>query len=131
MCLARGPQCSDAGEESLCRCATRAFQASRECLFENHFFLFLNQSTNKNHLNVHFKHMFKLIDKQLSEFYAKCFAYLHFEPLLLQYIKTGLQIRVRIVNLFSYFSSQTHVVGTQKNHLNETVLLSTQNTGLN
>ena len=28
---------------------------------------------------------------------------------------------------FSYFSSNTHVVGTQKNRLNETVLLSTQN----
>ena len=29
---------------------------------------------------------------------------------------------------FSYFSSKTYVVGTQKNRLNETVLLSTQNT---
>ena len=28
---------------------------------------------------------------------------------------------------FSYFSNKTYVVGTQKNHLNETVLLSTQN----
>ena len=28
---------------------------------------------------------------------------------------------------FSYFSSKTYVVGTQKNRLNETVLLSTQN----
>ena len=28
-------------------------------------------------------------------------------------------------NYFLYFSSKTHVVGTQKNHLNETVLLST------
>ena len=28
---------------------------------------------------------------------------------------------------FSYFSTKTYVVGTQKNHLNETVLLSTQN----
>ena len=30
-------------------------------------------------------------------------------------------------NLFSYFSTKTYVVGTQKNRLNETVLLSTQN----
>ena len=29
--------------------------------------------------------------------------------------------------LFSYFSTKTYVVGTQKNHLNEMVLLSTQN----
>ena len=28
---------------------------------------------------------------------------------------------------FSYFSTETYVVGTQKNRLNETVLLSTQN----
>ena len=27
----------------------------------------------------------------------------------------------------SYFSTETHVVSTQKNHLNEMVLLSTQN----
>ena len=31
-------------------------------------------------------------------------------------------------NYFSYFSTKTYVVGTQKNRLNETVLLSTQNT---
>ena len=34
------------------------------------------------------------------------------------------QIRVCIGNLFSLFLIQTYVVGTQKNHLNETVLLS-------
>ena len=34
-------------------------------------------------------------------------------------------------NYFLYFSSKTYVVGTQKNRLNETVLLSTQNTCLN
>ena len=28
---------------------------------------------------------------------------------------------------FSYFSTKTYVVGTQKNRLNETILLSTQN----
>ena len=31
-------------------------------------------------------------------------------------------------NYFSYFLTKTYVVGTQKNSLNETVLLSTQNT---
>ena len=30
-------------------------------------------------------------------------------------------------NYFSYFSTKTYVVGTQKNRLDETVLLSTQN----
>ena len=30
-------------------------------------------------------------------------------------------------NIFSYFSTKTYVVGTQKNLLNEMVLLSTQN----
>ena len=44
---------------------------------------------------------------------------------------TDLQIRVRIGNYFLYFSSKTYVVGTQKNCLDETVLLSTQNTCLN
>ena len=36
-----------------------------------------------------------------------------------------------IENNFSHFSIKTYVVGTQKNRLNETVLLSTQNTCLN
>ena len=43
----------------------------------------------------------------------------------------GLQIRVCIEKYFLYFSSKTYVVGTQKNRLNETVLLITQNTCLN
>ena len=30
-------------------------------------------------------------------------------------------------NYFSHFSTKTYVVGTQKNYLNETILLSTQN----
>ena len=34
-------------------------------------------------------------------------------------------------NYFSYFSTKTYVVGTQKNRLHETVLMSTQNTCLN
>ena len=40
---------------------------------------------------------------------------------------SGPQIRVT-ENYFSYFSTKTYVVDTQKNSLNETVLLSTQNT---
>ena len=39
----------------------------------------------------------------------------------------GLWVRVRNENLISYFSTKTYVVGTQKNRLNETVLLGTQN----
>ena len=45
--------------------------------------------------------------------------------------KAGFQIRVRIGKLFLYFSSKIYVVGTRKNRLNETVLLSTQNTCFN
>ena len=40
----------------------------------------------------------------------------------------GLRKQCITKNLFSYLSTQTYVVGTQKNRLNETVLLSTQNT---
>ena len=40
---------------------------------------------------------------------------------------SGLKFRVFIRKLISYFSPKTYVVGTQKNRLNETVLLSTQN----
>ena len=43
---------------------------------------------------------------------------------------SGLLIRRCIQKLFSYFSIKTLVVGTQKNHLIEMVLLSTQNTCL-
>ena len=39
----------------------------------------------------------------------------------------GLQLRVRNENLIFFISQPKHVVGTQKNRLNETVLLSTQN----
>ena len=39
----------------------------------------------------------------------------------------GLQVRVCNGKLFSYFSTKTYVVGTQKNRLSGTVLLSTQN----
>ena len=35
-------------------------------------------------------------------------------------------LRVHNAKLFSYFSTKTYVVGTQKNCLNETVLLSTK-----
>ena len=42
----------------------------------------------------------------------------------------GPQIRVRNWKLFSYFSTRTYAVGTQKNSLNETVPLSTKDTCL-
>ena len=42
-------------------------------------------------------------------------------------LEAGRQIRVH----FFIFSSKTYIVGTQKNRLNETVLMSTQNRCLN
>ena len=42
----------------------------------------------------------------------------------------GSRIRVRTEIFFSYFSTETYVVGTQMNRLNEMVLLNTQNTCL-
>ena len=41
------------------------------------------------------------------------------------------QIRVRYRELFFLFLNQKYVVCTQNNHLNDMVLLSTQNTCLN
>ena len=60
------------------------------------------------------------------------------EPLLLdvaisiKILCTGLNVNRPLVNsvyqnYFSYFSTKTYVVGTQKNCLNETVLLRNQN----
>ena len=47
--------------------------------------------------------------------------------LLLLRWDTSLQLRVRNQEfIFFYFSTKTYVIGTQKNRLNETVLLSTQ-----
>ena len=48
-------------------------------------------------------------------------------------VSTGQAPRLECVteNYFSYFSTKTYVVSTQKNRLDETVLLSTQNTCLN
>ena len=46
-------------------------------------------------------------------------------------VQNSLQIRELNRNYFSYFSTKTYVVGTQKNHLNEMVLLSTRNICLN
>ena len=44
-------------------------------------------------------------------------------------ILAGLQINVcNGKSFFSYFSTKTYVVGTQKNRHNETVILSIQNT---
>ena len=36
-----------------------------------------------------------------------------------------------IKKIFSYFSTKTYVVGTQKNSLNKTILLSTKNKSQN
>ena len=42
-------------------------------------------------------------------------------------IKSGLQINVLIENYFSYFSTKTHVIGTQKHRLNETLVFLAPN----
>ena len=42
-------------------------------------------------------------------------------------LESGLELRVGNRKIFPYFSTKTYVVGTQKNSLNATVLLSTQN----
>ena len=41
--------------------------------------------------------------------------------------KSGFQIRVCTRNYIPHFSTKTYVMGTQKNRLNETVLLGTHN----
>ena len=58
-----------------------------------------------------------------------CKGYKQIECLLIY--TSGLQVRERSGKLFFYFSTKTYVVGTQKNRLNEAVLLSTQKTCLN
>ena len=42
-------------------------------------------------------------------------------------LRSGLYLRVCNRKITFFFSTETHVVGTQKNRLNETVLLTTQN----
>ena len=44
---------------------------------------------------------------------------------------TASRTELVIKNEFSYFLTKTYVVGAQKNRLNETVLMSIQNIGLN
>ena len=44
-----------------------------------------------------------------------------------QKVQAGLSLRVCTRKIIFYFSTKTYVVGTQKNRLNETILLSTQN----
>ena len=55
------------------------------------------------------------------------------KPIFAAYEQQGAEQTAQCVteNCFSYFSTKTYVVGTQKNRLDETVLLSTQNTCLN
>ena len=66
-------------------------------------------------------HKMLIILASIREFFARI-AYPFNTP--------GPQIRMRN-RFFSYFLRKTYVVGTQKNRLDETVLLSTQNTCLN
>ena len=44
----------------------------------------------------------------------------------LDYIGTGLQLRMCTLKSFSYFSTKAYVVGSQTKPLKETILLSTQ-----
>ena len=46
-----------------------------------------------------------------------------YEPCVDRPLDKGVFLKI----YFSYFSTQTYVVGTQKNGLNETLLLGTQN----
>ena len=78
-------------------------------------FLFLNQNICCGYSKElsewdgsfeHPKHMLKIMDKKTF---------------------TILRRKFLFVKFFFYFSTNTYVVGTQKNHLNEMVLLSTQN----
>ena len=55
----------------------------------------------------------------------------HSTMALLRIYLSGHQIRVVLEIYYLYFLSKTYVVGTQKNRLNEMVLLSTQNIYLN
>ena len=65
------------------------------------------------------KHLMTVLDK----------TDVHFEAFLKK--EPGLHINCVMKNYFCYFSNKTYVVGTQKNCLSETVLLSTQNICLN
>ena len=47
------------------------------------------------------------------------------------FVEEASRLEYVIKHYFSCFSTKTYVVGTQKNHLNEMVLLSTQNLCLN
>ena len=84
------------------------------------FFLFLNQNICCGNLLEpsqwdifleHPKHVFKFMDKKIIKISYCCF----FQTLIFFH-----------QNIFFYFSTKTYVVGTQKNRLNKTVLLSTQ-----
>ena len=71
-----------------------------------------------------------LLDKQLLlSLQITCFLLSESLPYCAEgWSVVGLQKRVCIEIYFLYFSSKTYVVGTQKNRLNETVLLGTKNT---
>ena len=71
--------------------------------------------------------MLKLIYKKIIDnFTFKNFANLPVIQFAPQYNRLT-DMSDKFENHFSYFSTKTYVVSTQKNGLNETVLLSTQN----
>ena len=102
MCLAQGPQRSDAGEVR-----TRGLSVSSQALY--HWATALPSLKKKIK-----KNMFSNID-----FFPSLCRVSVYSKILQQALidKSG----------FFYFSTKTYFVGTQKNRLNETVLLSTQN----
>ena len=68
--------------------------------------------------------------KSVSEIHEKSECYDFCFPLIIISSTRPPKYECVTENYFSYFSTKRYVVGTQKNRLNETVCLSTQNTCL-
>ena len=77
--------------------------------------------------------MFKLMDKEIITFFAVNLLQVdHWLSFAYGDLFCASDVKECVIeNCFSYLSTKTYVVGTQKNRLNETVLLSTQNICLN
>ena len=100
----------------------------------------IKQQTNKNKTKQNFSLFWTFASYKLGrQVFLRQDPYYEIIPsgvspilFLLFYLRlSGLQIRVCNWKLFSHFSTKTYVVGTQKNCLIETVLLSTPDTCLN
>ena len=99
------------------------------CLISLNGYLGGNMEFSKQHLLSKFKSYYSEIDGRQwynapkFRIIAKCY--------VIWQSRSRPQLSVRNRKLFTYFSTKTYVVGTQKNPLNEMVLLSTQNTHSN